>query len=250
MAKTYSTVEKSINEVFQKAQKIFFFVGSGVSVASGIAAFRGVGEMEYFQGYPPMYLCSEEMWVRNPGLAWSFFKHSYNLISKTVPNKAHSAIANLQGSAMEKGKTFNVLTLAYDGLLDKAGVKDVVELHGTINKVGCTKCNKIDDMQNVVNQEGIPKCSCKGVLRPAIALLNELIIDEGIWDQSIAMVERADLFVSIGTSGVQQHSGIFLSTVPKGKIKIEINPNPSYLSRFCDYNIRGTAEEILPQIII
>lgn len=240
-------VTDEVEKLFQKAQNIFFFVGSGISVGSGIPSFRGLQEMDYFEEYFPMFLSSQEGLQKKSEVCWRFFKHLHEIINKAEPNIAHKTIATLQQKAKEKGKNVTVLTLAYDGLLIKAGVENVLELHGNINLVVCSKCTKYQKMIEIeLNPNQMPTCECGGFLRPNIVLLDESVKEE-IYDNGTIAARKADLYFSIGTSGVHKHSKYFFSELVGGATTIEINPIPTYLSRFFQFVLREKAEIILPQ---
>lgn len=248
MARILSKVDDEVKKLFQKAENIFFFIGAGVSVQSGIPSFRGLGQMDYFEEYFPMYLCSQEAFQRHTQLCWRFFKHIFDISTKAEPNLAHKTIAKLQQEAKNLAKNVTVLTLSYDGLLNKAGVKDVLELHGNINYSICLKCNKKQDLVEISLMDNpMPACSCGGLLKPNVILLAESV-EENIYDQATIAARNADLYFVIGSSGVHEHSKYFLTNVPKECTTIEINPMPSYLSKLCNYVLRADAQEILPQL--
>lgn len=248
MARILSKVDSEVKKIFQKAVNIFFFIGAGVSVESGVPSFRGLGQMDYFEDYFPMYLCSQEAFQRHTQLCWRFFKHIHDISTKAEPNIAHKTITKLQQEAKNLAKNITVLTLSYDGLLNKAGVEDVLELHGNINYAICLKCNKKRDLAEInLADNPIPICSCTGLLKPNVILLDESV-EESIYDQATIAARNSDLYFVIGSSGVHQHSKYFLMNTPEKCITIEINPMPSYLSRHCDYVLRAKAEEILPQL--
>lgn len=247
MARILTRVDTEIQKKFQKAKNIFFFVGSGISVSSGIPALQGLEQMDYFEGNFPMYLSSKEGFNRYPKICWRFFQHMYNIVSKSEPNIAHKTIRSLQLAATKSGKSVTVLTLAYDGLLSKAGVENVLELHGNINYAICLKCNKQQDMKQIVLEDELPVCDCGGLIRPNVVLLDEPV-EEQIYDQGTIAAKNADIYFVIGSSGVHQHSKYFLVNAPKQSTSIEINTTPSYLSRLCNFTLRGKAEDILPQL--
>lgn len=246
--KILSAVDDKVQKLFQRSQNIFFFVGSGISVASGIPTFRGLTQMDYFNGWFPQYLSSKDGFQRRTEICWQFFKHMHHLVKEAKPNKAHERIALLQTKAKEKKKTLNIVTLAYDNLLIKAGVKSVLELHGNINNAVCSKCGKQESMSAIeLKERQIPTCSCGGIIRPDIVLMEELVKEE-IYDKAISALKRADLRFMIGSSGVHEQSKYFLLNSVHDCPTVEINPIPSYLTRECDFAIQGCAENILFQL--
>lgn len=247
MVRILTKVDTEVKKKFQKAQNIFFFVGSGVSVSSGVPSFQGLEQMDYFEGFFPMYLSSQEGFNKHPKICWRFFQHIYNVVSKAEPNVAHKTIYSLQLAAKKSGKNITILTLAYDGLLSKSGVENVLELHGNINYSICSACKKKQDTRQIILEGELPICSCGGLLRPNIVLLDESV-EEQIYDQATIAVRSADMYFVIGSSGVHQHSKYFLTKTSKESTTVEINPISSYLSRLCDFTLRGNAEDILPQL--
>ncbi len=246
--KIMRVVDKKVEQLFQKAENIVFFVGSGISVASGIPTFRGLTQMEYFKGFYPPYLSSVQGFQRRTAICWEFFKHMHNLVKEAKPNKAHERLAFLQAKAKEKKKKISVITLCYDGLLSKAGVKSIIELHGNINTSSCVKCHKQEQMDTIELKEGeIPTCACGGLFKPDVVLLDEAVKEE-IYDNAATTIKNADLYFVIGSSGVQEQSKKMMLYTGPYCMCVEINPTSSHLTIESQFAVQDRAETVLFQL--
>ena len=254
-ANTPKIVNKVPPELKEKVLKaliigmnISIFAGAGISVPSKIPTFRGLNQMDYFEGYPPTYLCTMETLRKKPIVAWKFYRHLYETVKEAKPSISHEIIAKWQNRYRTKpGSRFCLITSNFDGLLSEAGAEPVYELHGNINKAKCITCNKNDDMASLNLENSPPKCSCGEILKPNITLLNGDYVDEKSYDE--AMQISCSLYFCIGTSGVNHHAANFLQMIKAKKMAtlIEINPRGTNLTKDMDYVLRGNAEDILPQ---
>jgi NAD-dependent deacetylase len=245
-----TSVSDELKEKIRKAllvgRGIGIFAGAGISVLSGIKTFRGLNQMDYFEGYPPTYLCTMEMFKKSPKVCWEFFKHLYSEIKEAEPSTVHKILANWQSKYKNRPNSFCIITSNFDGLLSKAGVDPVYELHGNINIAKCLSCGKSYDMNSLNLEELPPRCECGEILKPNITLLNDYV-DQKAYDQ--AMRISCAFYFCIGTSGVNHHAANFLQMVKDKKMAtlIEINPRATNLTKDMDYVLRGNVEDILPQ---
>lgn len=224
-----------------------FFIGAGMSVSSGIFTFRGANQEEYFDGYPPAYLCTMEMFKEDPEICWRFFRKLYQQCYEAKPSIAHRTIVAWQKKCLSRtGTRFHLITSNFDGLLSKAGAENVFELHGNINEAKCLDCKRSYDMKDIGLNSLPPKCNCGSILKPNITLLNDYV-DENSYDE-IKNVS-CGIYFCIGTSGVNNHALNFFQHVKDKRMAkmIEINPCNTNLTKDMDYVLRGNAEDILPQ---
>ena len=186
---------QEFKELVDKSNNIVFFGGAGVSTESGIPDFRskdGLYNQKY--KYPPEEILSHEFFIENTEEFYKFYKDKMNSL-KYEPNITHKKLAYLE----QEGKLKAVITQNIDGLHQKAGSKNVLELHGSVLRNHCIKCNKFYDAEYVFNSEGIPKCTCGGIIKPDVVLYGESL-DEEVLEKSVYAIAKADLMIVGGTS--------------------------------------------------
>lgn len=192
--------KKLINE----SNNIVFFGGAGVSTESGIPDFRskdGLYNQKY--KYSPEEILSHTFFMSNPDEFYKFYKSKMNSL-KYQPNITHIKLAELES----KGKLKAVVTQNIDGLHQKAGSKLVFELHGSILRNYCMKCHKFYDADYVFNSNGVPKCSCGGIIKPDVILYEEALNSLTV-NNAVDAIASADMLIVAGTSlTVQPASGL------------------------------------------
>ena len=172
-----------------------FFGGAGVSTESGIPDFRstdGLYNQQY--DYPPEQILSHTFFMRWPEEFFRFYRDKM-LAPSAKPNKAHRALAKLE----EQGKLTAVITQNIDGLHQMAGSKRVLELHGSVHRNYCMRCHKFHSMEEILHSEGVPRCSCGGIIKPDVVLYEEGL-DQQILQESVDQIRRADMLIIGGTS--------------------------------------------------
>ncbi len=225
---------KELKEIIEKSNNIVFFGGAGVSTESGIPDFRskdGLYNQKY--KYPPEEILSYAFFIKNTKEFYEFYKEKMNSL-KNKPNITHKMLTKLEN----KGKLKAIITQNIDGLHQKAGSKNVYELHGSIFRNHCLKCNKFYDANYVFSSSNIPKCTCGGIIKPDVVLYGEEL-NKDILKKSIEAIEEADVMIVAGTSlTVYPASGLINyfhgrylilinkdSTVYDNKANIVINDN-------------------------
>lgn len=187
----YSELKRIINE----SNNIVFFGGAGVSTESGIPDFRSVdGLYNQKYDYPPEIIISHSFFLNNPAEFYRFYRERM-IYQNAVPNRAHMAIAKLE----RQGKLKAVITQNIDGLHQAAGSTEVLELHGSIHRNYCQKCNKFYSLSSILESGGIPKCSCGGIIKPDVVLYEEMLNND-IMSKAIEYIKNADVFIIGGTS--------------------------------------------------
>ena len=184
-----------LKDWIKESSNIVFFGGAGVSTESGIPDFRskdGLYNMKY--KYPPEEILSHSFFIYNTEEFYKFYKDKLNSL-KYLPNITHLNLAKLEN----EGKLKAVITQNIDGLHQKAGSKNVYELHGSVHRNYCMKCNKFYNAEYVFNSEGVPKCSCGGIIKPDVVLYEEGLNDETV-NQSINAIKSAEILIVAGTS--------------------------------------------------
>jgi NAD-dependent deacetylase len=188
-----------------------------------------------------------EMLKESPEICWRFFRKLYYQCRDAEPSTAHRVIASWQRKCLSRPNSrFHLITSNFDGLLSKAGVENVHELHGNIHTAKCLICSKTYNMSEINLDNLPPKCECGGFFKPGIVLLNDYV-QERAYDEVKNI--SCGMYFCIGTSGVNNHALSFMQRIKDKKMAmlVEINPCNTNLTKDMDYVLRGTAEEILPQ---
>lgn len=187
-------IEK-FKKIISESDNIVFFGGAGVSTESGIPDFRskdGLYNMKY--KYPPEEILSHTFFVNNTEEFYKFYKDKLNCLS-FEPNITHKVLSKLENV----GKIRAVVTQNIDGLHQKAGSKNVFELHGSVLRNYCTKCHKFFDAEYIFNSSGIPKCECGGIIKPDVVLYEESLDDNTVTG-AISAIANCDTLIIAGTS--------------------------------------------------
>ncbi len=178
------------------SDNIVFFGGAGVSTESGIPDFRSVdGLYNQTYQYPPETILSHSFYVRNPEEFYRFYRDKM-LCLDAQPNMAHRKLAELE----QAGKVKAVITQNIDGLHQKAGSKNVLELHGSVHRNYCQRCHKFFDAAYILHSTGVPVCdACGGPIKPDVVLYEEGL-DNDVIEQALYYISHADMLIIGGTS--------------------------------------------------
>lgn len=241
-------MEAQIQAVRQRladARAITALTGAGVSAESGVPTFRGPEGL--WRNYRAEELATPEAFSRDPQLVWAWYNWRRELIAKTVPNAAHYALATLE----RRTPHFTLITQNVDGLHRQARSGRVIELHGNIWTVRCTRCGQIAPNFQVPIPI-LPHCEaaqCGGLLRPHIVWFGEALDPEDL-DQAVAAARSCEVILVIGTSGVVQPAASLAGAAKAtGAFVVEVNPTDTAQSELADVALRGPAAEILPQLL-
>ena len=178
-----------------QSQNIVFFGGAGVSTESGIPDFRSVDGLYHQKyDYPPETILSHSFFVRHPEEFFRFYREKMLCLS-AEPNRAHLALARLEA----EGKLKAVITQNIDGLHQKAGSRNVLELHGSVHRNFCQDCGKFHPVERMLHSEGIPRCECGGIIKPDVVLYEESLDSETL-EKSVWHIRQADMLIIGGTS--------------------------------------------------
>ena len=208
---------KLLQKWIDESENIVFFGGAGVSTESGIKDFRskdGLYNMKY--KYPPESILSHSFFMRNPKEFYDFYRDKLNCLD-AIPNICHKYLVKLE----KTGKLDAIITQNIDGLHEKAGSTNVLNLHGTIYKNFCMNCGKEISYVKVFENNDIPKCDCGGIIKPDVVLYGEAL-PENIFNQALIAVNKSDLMIVAGTSLTVYPASSFVSFF-KGKHLVIIN---------------------------
>ncbi|MBQ3436259.1 MAG: NAD-dependent protein deacylase [Bacilli bacterium] len=236
-----SDVER-LQKLIDDSNNIVFFGGAGVSTESGIRDFRGKNGLykEKYKGILPEYMLSHECLFKEPKLFYEYYKDNMNC-SDAQPNVIHKYLKELE----DKGKLKAVITQNIDGLHQKAGSKNVLELHGTTNRCYCTECGKEYPGEYIFKSESIPKCSCGGMIRPDVVLYGEMLPDS--YNEAVHYIMDADLMIVAGTSLTVQPASSLLGYF-KGKHLVIINDMPTPYDSMAEIVINKSLKEVFTKL--
>jgi NAD-dependent deacetylase len=235
-------VHKELQNIIENSNNIVFFGGAGVSTESGIPDFRSVdGLYNLKYKYPPEKIISHSFYKSNTEEFYDFYKNKMIFLN-AKPNIAHIKLAELE----KTGKLKAIITQNIDGLHQIAGSKNVLELHGSIHRNYCIKCRKFYDVNYVVNQVGIPKCSCGKTIKPDVVLYEEGL-DESIWQKAIKYIEVADVLIIGGTSLVVYPAASLINYY-KGNKLILINKSSTSMDKRANLVINESIGKVFSEI--
>ncbi len=227
-----------------RSLKLVALTGAGVSQESGLRTFRDA-QTGLWSQYKPTELASPEAFGRDPKLVWDWYAWRREAVKAVRPNPGHYALVELE----KRISNFTLITQNVDGLHRMAGSKNLLELHGNIQRVRCADCYTFTETWDD-DTEQVPRCKkCGGLLRPDVVWFGEALPR----DQLEAAVEAArtcEIFFSIGTSGVvQPAASLAFAAHNRGAVVVEINAEPTPLTAKADYALHGKSGEILPELV-
>lgn len=256
-----------LRHAFKKG-KVVCLTGAGISVESGIPAFRGKGGL--WERYDPQVYANSQgltatLKMRPQDLV-KFIIDFYSVILKARPNPAHLALSEME----KKGILSGIITQNIDNLHGQAGNRNVVELHGNAFRIRCMSCKKLmtlekDRLQEMIESlKGIrhsrikllkalsryfPRCNCGSRYRIDVVLFGEMLPQKELV-LAYKHLDNCETLLIIGSSlVVYPVATLPLYAKEKGAKLIEINNEKSALSDLCDYRIRGKVSEVLPEIL-
>ncbi len=256
MTQLVDAVERG-RRLLRDAKRVFILTGAGISAESGVPTFRGVDGL--WRSFRPEELATPEAFARDPRLVWEWYAWRRERIEACRPNAAHLALANM---ALRRGGV-DIVTQNVDGL-HTAAARAVaeegdpsaalpLELHGSIFRVRCTRCGqRYEDREPIVTDslESLPSCRyCEGLLRPDVVWFGEAL-DPGILDRAFDLAASADVCIVVGTSAlVQPAASLPHLTRQGGGRVIEVNLEPTPLTRTVDLSILAPAAEAIPPLV-
>ena len=231
-----------LQQIIDESRRIVFFGGAGVSTESGIPDFRSVDGL-YHQRYdvPPETLLSRSYFDRHPEQFFRFYRDKM-LPLDARPNAAHLKLAELE----QAGRLTAVVTQNIDGLHQKAGSKRVYELHGSIWRNFCMDCGKAYPPEFIRDSEGVPRCSCGGVIKPDVVLYEEGL-DNEVVAGAVHAIRQADTMIVAGTS-LTVYPAAGLLNYFRGKHIVLINRDATPYDRQADLVLHQKVGEVLSAI--
>jgi NAD-dependent deacetylase len=224
--------------------KLVALTGAGVSQESGLRTFRDAQTGLWAQ-YKPTELASPEAFARDPKLVWDWYAWRREAVKGVRPNPGHYALVEIE----KRVPQFTLITQNVDNLHRFAGSKNVLELHGNIQRVRCADCYTFTDIWDD-DTEAVPRCKvCDGLLRPDVVWFGEALPRPQL-EAALEASRSCDVFFSIGTSGVvQPAASLAFAAHDRGAVVVEINAEPTPLTPKADYVLEGKSGEILPELV-
>ncbi|MGB9308184.1 MAG: NAD-dependent deacylase [Mycobacterium sp.] len=222
--------------------------GAGISAESGVPTFRD-DKNGLWARFDPYELSSTQGWLNNPERVWGWYLWRHYLVADVEPNDGHRAIAAWQDQA-----EVTVVTQNVDDLHERAGSAAVHHLHGSLFEFRCARCglpytDTLPEMAEPAIEVEPPVHHCGGLIRPDIVWFGEQL-PQGPWRAAVEATEAADVVVVVGTSAiVYPAAGLPELALARGAAVIEVNPEPTPLTRSATISIRETASQALPGLL-
>ena len=231
-----------LKEWVDASDNIVFFGGAGVSTESGIPDFRSVDGLYNQQyKYPPETILSHTFFMAEPEEFFRFYRAKM-LALDALPNAAHRKLAEWE----RMGKCRAVVTQNIDGLHQKAGSKEVLELHGSVLRNYCMRCHKPYDVREIAAGTGVPKCSCGGTIKPDVVLYEESL-DSYTINKSVEYIRNADILIIGGTS-LAVYPAAGLINYYCGSKLVLVNKSATPADRSADLVIHAPIGEVFSQL--
>lgn len=233
-------------QALREARSVLVLTGAGISVESGIPTFRGPGGL--WEGFRSEDLATPEAFDRDPEKIWRWYRWRYGIYKTCAPNPGHEAIAAME----DRYGSFLLATQNVDGLHRRAGSTRLVELHGTIDRMRCTRCHRVvSSLKALDDQDGpMPTCEdCQALMRPHILWFGESYWP-GVLENALVAAEEADVALVAGTSAqVWPPAMLALQAQGWGAFLIDVNPERTPISEEADVHLDGAAGEVLPALM-
>ena len=231
-----------LRQWIQESNRAVFFGGAGVSTESGIPDFRSVDGLYHQKfDYPPETIISHSFYERKPEYFFNFYREKM-LPLGFMPNITHQVLARLE----QEGHLAAVVTQNIDGLHQKAGSKNVFELHGSVLRNYCVKCHKFYPAETVRDAKGVPLCDCGGIIKPDVVLYEEPL-NENVMAGAIHAIRKADLLIVGGTS-LTVYPAAGLLQYYRGSRLVLINRDETPYDSYADLVFHDSLGKIFAQL--
>jgi NAD-dependent deacetylase len=237
----------SLAELIRERQPCVVLTGAGVSTESGIPDFRSATGL--WARFDPLEFGSIEAFRRDPHKVWSFYKPRVSMLTDAEPNPAHLALAELE----QRGLVRAVVTQNIDLLHERAGSRDVVEVHGSIRTATCPGCGAGHELEQVLEllaEADAPACPvCGEIVKPDVVFFGELLPPAAI-DRAYELARAAALMLVVG-SALEVHpiAGLPEETLAAGGKLAIVNRGPTPYDARANLRIDGSAGEVLPAVV-
>lgn len=230
-------------QMVKESDNIVFFGGAGVSTESGIPDFRSVdGLYNQKYDYPPETILSHSFYIKYPEEFYRFYRDKM-LYLDAEPNPAHKKLAQWE----REGRLLAVITQNIDGLHQKAGSRNVLELHGSVHRNYCRRCGKLFDAQYLLRSSEVPRCDqCGGAVKPDVVLYEEAL-DQAVLQKAAGALRQADLLIVGGTSLTVYPAAGLLRYFQGSRLAV-VNQTALPLDQEADLLIQGQIGQVFSQL--
>lgn len=236
---------EQLAEMLERAKRVAFLGGAGLSTESGIPDFRssnGVYAALQAYGRPPEELLSHDFFLRHTDVFFDYYRR-YLIHPEAKPNPAHQALARLE----QRGKLTAVITQNIDGLHQQAGSRNVLELHGSVYRNHCMQCGRSYPVEAVLSAEAVPHCECGGIIKPDVVLYGEGL-DPATLTAAVEAVSRADMLL-IGGTQLSVYPAAGLVDYFRGRDLAVINLTATPRDAEAALTIRRPIGEVLAEVV-
>ena len=238
------TFSQKLISTLKNATSVCVLTGAGISAESGVPTFRG--EEGLWKKFRPEELANFDAFIRNPELVWEWYAYRRKLIHEVKPNPAHHGLVTLERCV----KDFTLVTQNVDNLHRRAGSKNVLELHGNVERSYCIQCRALAPEPALEVPTGVPRCTkCGGLVRPDVVWFGEMLPLE-VFSKAESAARQCDIFFCIGTSAVVfPAASLPYTALDHGAFVVEMNLESTDLSSRAHEALIGKAGEILPDLL-
>ena len=230
-------------ELIRERQPCVALTGAGVSTESGIPDFRSAGGI--WATYDPAEVASIDAFRRDPARVWEFYDRRLAVLADAEPNDAHRALARLE----QLGLLRALVTQNVDGLHQRAGSRDVVEVHGSIRGAVCLRCDASVPFERVQELLPLRRCECGEILKPGVVMFGELL-PVAAYERAAELARTAGLLLVVGSSlEVYPVAGLPLETVAAGGALAIVNRDPTPFDDDAEVRLAGSAGALLREVV-
>ncbi|HNS60088.1 MAG TPA: NAD-dependent deacylase [Anaerolineales bacterium] len=239
-----SLLSRTLRRGSVQAGKLVALTGAGVSQESGLRTFRDA-QTGLWAKHKPEDLASPQAFQRDPKLVWDWYAWRREAIKGARPNAGHYALVELESKIPQ----FTLITQNVDGLHRMAGARNLLELHGNIQRARCSDCGTYAETWDE-DSESVPRCEeCDGLLRPDVVWFGESLPRDQL-EKAVEASRACDIFLSVGTSGVVQPAASLAHAAKNnGAVVVEVNMEPTPLTPKVDFFFQGKSGEVLPALV-
>ncbi|MDT0632396.1 NAD-dependent deacylase [Rubrivirga sp. S365] len=237
----------------RQARRVAVLTGAGISAESGVPTFRDPDGL--WQRFRPEELANVEAFLANPTLVQGWYAHRRQVVEDVEPNAGHYALAELERWVTGRGGQFLLATQNVDGLHERAGSQNLVELHGSLRRSHCLDCGApapppTAPPADADGEGGVARCAaCGGLVRPDVVWFGEMLPEDAI-GRATEAAALADVYLSVGTSAVvYPAAGLPQVARQAGAYVAEVNPTPSDIAWRLDEQVPGRAGDVLPALV-
>jgi NAD-dependent deacetylase len=237
-------------DLLRRSRSVLFITGAGLSADSGLPTYRGIGGLyegnDPEEGVPIEELLSGEVMRSRPALTWKYLRQVEEACRAAKPNRGHEVIAEME-SRFER---VWVLTQNVDGFHQRAGSRNVIDIHGNLHRLRCMHCPFNESVADYSALAATPRCpACGGIIRPDVVLFGERLPDKQLATYQTETRRVFDLVVSIGTTSMFAYiAAPVLDAYHLGKPSVEINPGETDVTEFVTVKLPLRAAEALDAI--